>query len=113
MIQGLGWSGAAGTLAAWTLPIVASIAVIVVHHLGYLEHRNRMLVPISVGCGLLSLGYLLTGSPVGPTLGHVLAHASGLLHGAELPPHRRAVVTAQQGSVGSAQPAVARSTTNA
>jgi hypothetical protein len=87
MIHGLGWSGAAGTVALWTLPIVASIAVIIVHHLGYWEYRNKMLVPISLGCGLLSLGYLLTGSPIAPILGHVLAHTSGLLHGAELPPH--------------------------
>jgi hypothetical protein len=87
MIHGLGWSGAAGTLALWTLPIVASIAVIIVHHLGYWEYRNRMLAPISLGCGLLSLGYLVTGSPIGPILGHILAHASSLLHGAELPPH--------------------------
>jgi hypothetical protein len=88
MIHGLGWTGAAGTLALWTLPIVASIAVIIVHHLGYPEYRNKMLRPISLGCGLLSLGYLLTGSPIGPTLGHVLAHTAGLLHGSELPPHR-------------------------
>lgn len=87
MIHGLGWSGAAGSVALWTLPIVASIAVIIVHHLGYWEYRNKMLRPISLGCGLLSLGYLLTGSPIAPVLGHVLAHASGLLHGAELPPH--------------------------
>jgi hypothetical protein len=87
MIHGLGWSGAAGTIAEWTLPMVASIAVIIVHHLGYWEYRNKMLRPISLGCGLLSLGYLLTGSPIAPTLGHVLAHTSGLLHGAELPPH--------------------------
>jgi len=89
MIDGLGWSGAAGALAGWTLPILASVVVIVVHHLGYPEYRNAMLGPISLGCGLLSLGYLITGSPIAPTLGHVLAHASGLLHGAELPPHRQ------------------------
>lgn len=51
-------------------------------------------MPISVGCGLLSLGYLLTGSPNGPTLGHILAHASSLLHGAELPPHPHPDTTA-------------------
>jgi hypothetical protein len=87
MIHGLGWSGAVGTIAEWTLPMVASVAVIIVHHLGYWEYRNKMLRPISLGCGLLSLGYLLTSSPIAPTLGHVLAHTSGLLHGAELPPH--------------------------
>jgi hypothetical protein len=76
-----------GEIASWTLPIVASVVVILVYHLGYWEYRDRMLVPISVGCGLLSLGYLVTGSPIAPTLGHFLGHASGLLHGVELPPH--------------------------
>ena len=87
MIHALAWPGAAGMVAEWVLPIVASVAVIVVHHLGYWEYRNKMLRPISVGCGLLSLGYLISGSPISPTLGHVLAHTSSLLHGADLPPH--------------------------
>jgi hypothetical protein len=89
LVHALGWSGFPGALARWTLPIAASVAVIVVHHLGYWEYRNRLLRPISLGCGLLSLGYLLTGSPIGPTLGHILCHASSLGHGAELPPHAR------------------------
>jgi hypothetical protein len=69
------------------LPMVASIAVIVVHHLGYWEYRNRLLVPIALGCGLLSLGYLVTASPIAAVLGHILGHGSSLRHGAELPPH--------------------------
>jgi hypothetical protein len=89
MIHGLGWTGVAGTVALWTLPIVASLGVIIVHHLGYWEYRNRELRPISLACGLLSLGYLLTGSPIAPTLGHVLLHGSILRHGEELPPHPR------------------------
>jgi hypothetical protein len=89
MIHGLGWSGTAGTVALWTLPIVASLAVIVVHHLGYWEYRNRELRSISLGCGLLSLAYLLTGSPIAPTLGHILLHGAVLRHGEALPPHPR------------------------
>jgi hypothetical protein len=87
MIHSLGWAGLAGGVARWTLPILASIVVIVVHHLGYWEYRNRLLVPIAVGCGLLSLGYLVTASPLAPMLGHILGHASGILRGVELPPH--------------------------
>jgi hypothetical protein len=87
MIHSLGWTGVGGGIARWTLPIVASVVIVIVHHLGYWEYRNRMLVPISVGCGLLSVGYLVTASPIAPTLAHVLGHASALLHGAELPPH--------------------------
>jgi hypothetical protein len=87
MIHSLGWSGVGGGIARWTLPIVASVVVTVVHHLGYWEYRNSMLGPISLACGLLAVGYVVTASPIAPTLGHVLGHASGLLHGAELPPH--------------------------
>ena len=87
LVASLGWSGVAGGVAEWGLPLLASAVVIVVHHLGYWEYRNRLLVPITTGCGLLSLGYLATGSPLTPALGHVLGHTSSRLHGAELPPH--------------------------
>lgn len=94
MIHSLGWSGAGGGIARWTLPIVASVAVIVAHHLGYREYRNRMLVPISAGCGLLSVGYLVTASPIAPALGHVIGHVASLLHGGELPPEKMRAVPA-------------------
>jgi hypothetical protein len=97
MIYSLGWSGTGGGIARWTLPIAASIAVVIVHHLGYWEYRNRLLVPISVGCGLMSVGYLVTGSPIAPALAHVLSHAAGLLHGSELPPHPHTRQTAPPG----------------
>jgi hypothetical protein len=35
----------------------------------------------------MSVGYLVTASPIAPTLAHVLSHATSLVHGAELPPH--------------------------
>jgi hypothetical protein len=87
MIHSLGWSGTGGDIARWTLPIAASIVIAIVHHLGYWEYRNRMLVPISAGCGLLAVGYLVTASPIAPALGHILGHATGLIHGTEMPPH--------------------------
>lgn len=87
MIHSLGWQGPGGDIARWTLPIAASMVITVVHHLGYWEYRNRLLVPIAAGCGLLAVGYLVTASPIAPALGHVLGHATGLVHGTELPPH--------------------------
>jgi hypothetical protein len=87
MIHSLGWSGTGGAIARWTLPVAASVVIIIVHHLGYWEYRNRLLLPIAVGCGLMSLGYLITASPIAPVLAHVLTHATGLVHGTELPPH--------------------------
>lgn len=87
MIHSLGWSGTGGAIARWTLPVAASVVITVTHHLGYWEYRNRLLVPIAAGCGLLAVGYLVTASPIAPALGHVLSHATGLVHGTELPPH--------------------------
>ena len=87
MIHSLGWSGTGGDIARWTLPIAASVVIIIVHHLGYWEYRNRLLLPIAAGCGLMSAGYLVTASPIAPVLAHVLSHATGLVHGTELPPH--------------------------
>jgi hypothetical protein len=87
MVHSLGWSGTAGGIARWTLPVLASAATIVVHHLGYWEYRNRLLVPITIGCGLMSVGYLVTASPIAPTLAHVISHLSSLRHGSTLPPH--------------------------
>jgi hypothetical protein len=84
MIHSLGWPGVGGAIARWTLPIAASIAVIVIHHLGYWEYRNRLLQPIALGCGLM---YLVTGSPIAPILAHVISHAASLHHGSEMPPH--------------------------
>lgn len=85
MIHSLGWRGTGGDITRWTLPVIASVVVVIVHHLGYWEYRNRLLLPISVG--LLSAGYLVTASPIAPVLAHVLSHATSLVHGAELPPH--------------------------
>lgn len=99
LIHSLGWSGPAGGVARWTLPVLASAAVILVHHLGYWEYRNRLLAPITLGCGLMSLGYLVTGSPIAPTLAHVIGHAAMLRHGGEMPPHPRGAPPASYGLV--------------
>ncbi len=91
LLHSLGWGGFGEALARWTLPVAASIVVIVVHHLGYAEYRNKQLVPISAGCGLLTVGYLVTASVLAPALGHVLMHTAAILHGTELPPLTRPV----------------------
>src|SRR5258708_2728393 len=93
MVHALAWAGAPGTLGRWTLPIVASAAVIVIHHLGYWNYRNRILVPVTLGCSLLTLAYLVTGSFVAPTLGHILMHLGADVHGVEMPPKERPTTT--------------------
>jgi hypothetical protein len=63
-----GWtSGTGKPLVAGTVAMLASLAVIVLHHLGHRGFQNRAaLAPVIVGWGLLSLAYLLTASPCTP-----------------------------------------------
>lgn len=89
MIYVLGWSGTAATVLRVVLPLLASIAVIITHHLGYPEFRNPREMSLAViGCGLLTVGFLTTGNILTAPVGHVLMHTAGVLHGTELPPHR-------------------------
>jgi hypothetical protein len=80
-----GWGGLIGGLLA----LAASGLVIIVHHLGYRSYRNRKLIQPLVGCLVLSLGFLLTGSPITAMGGHVLLHLAMLRRGMEMPPERR------------------------
>ena len=89
MVHALGWTGAAGDVGVWLVALLASAVVIVVHHLGYWEYRNRSLVPIVIACGLLTVAFLLTGSVLAPVVGHVIMHSAAIAHGTELPPHPR------------------------
>lgn len=88
-----GWtSGAGRTFVAGTAAMVASLAVIVIHHLGYRGfHSPAVLATVMVGCGLLSLAYLLTASPLAAVGGHILLHTAANLRGTELPPYTSGV----------------------
>jgi hypothetical protein len=83
-----GWtSGIGRSLVAGIVAMVASLAVIVIHHLGYRGfHSRAALVPVMVGCGLLSLAYLLTASPLAAVGGHIVLHTALNLRGTEMPP---------------------------
>ena len=80
-----GWSDVPSGLVAW----FASAAMIAIHHFGYWDYRGRSVGLVLVGCGILSLGYLLTGSLLAPAIGHVLMHLIGISGGVQLPPHVR------------------------
>jgi hypothetical protein len=84
-----GWtSGTGKPLVAGTAAILASLAVIVIHHLGYRGfHNPAVLATVMVGCGPLSLAYLLTASPLAAVGGHILLHAAANLRGTTLPPY--------------------------
>jgi hypothetical protein len=88
-----GWtSGTGKPLVAGTAAILTSLAVIVIHHLGYRGfHNPAVLVTVMVVCGLLSLAYLLTASPLAAVVGHIILHAAANLRGTELPPYATGV----------------------
>ena len=84
-----GWTGGIGKpLVAGIVAMGASLAVIVIHHLGYRGFQDRAaLAPVLVGCGLLSLAYLLTASPLAAVGGHIVLHTALSLRGTEMPPY--------------------------
>lgn len=93
LVHSLGWSGTGGAIARWALPLLATAAVIIVHHLGYWNCRNRILVPITLACGALGAGFLLTASWIAPALGHILVHFGLNIHGSAMPPVERPAET--------------------
>lgn len=82
-LEWTGWLGIGAAAAA----LAASAVVIVVHHLGYREYRNRSVARPLMACLALSLGYLVTASPITALGGHVVLHLAMLRRGMELPPH--------------------------
>ncbi len=78
----VGWRGILAGLAS----LAASAVVIVVHHLGYPEFRSSRIGFPVMGCSVLSVGYLFTGSPIAAMGGHFILHVAMMLRGVELPP---------------------------
>lgn len=89
MVHSLGWTGTAAGLARWALPIIAASAIVVFHHLGYWNCRNKILIPITLALSVLTVGFLVTASWIAPALGHVFMHFEATVHGIEMPPVRR------------------------
>jgi uncharacterized membrane protein len=72
--------------------VLGALFVIVVHHLGYREFRQRTarktLGGALVACGTQALAFLVTGSIVAPVVAHILLHCQLTLRGDEMPPVR-------------------------
>jgi hypothetical protein len=83
----LGWTEGWLGVVAGAAALVASVAVIVVHHLGYREYRGPAIRSPVIACTILSLGYLLTANPIAAMGGHVVLHLAMMRRGMELPPH--------------------------
>lgn len=74
-----------------TLALLASAFVTGAYHLGYVEFRGAALGAPVIGNSILTLGYLLSRSPLAPVLAHTAMHVAAVLHGPatvmQLPPH--------------------------
>jgi hypothetical protein len=73
------------------IALAGSILVTAAYHAGFSEFRGSQLVQPLIGNALITLAYLLTGSPIAPITAHVLMHVAAVLHGMaatmQLPPH--------------------------
>jgi hypothetical protein len=80
-----------GRIGAGLLALVASMVVIAGYHLGYPEFRGPQVLYPVFGVGLMSLAYILTGSPIAAVISHIAMHVTTVLHGLQtamqLPPH--------------------------
>ncbi len=89
----VGWTTTLpGSIAAGGFALIASMVVTMAYHLGYPEYRGkgRILGP-SIGNGIMTIGYILTNSPIAAVFSHMAMHVAGVLRGPatviQLPPH--------------------------
>jgi hypothetical protein len=93
---GLPWAATlAGKVAVGAICLFASLMVSVTYHLGYKEFRNRKIRFTVFGPGLMTLGVLISGSPLAAIISHPAMHIAAVLRGPEttiqLPPHQAPV----------------------
>lgn len=83
-----------GKVVVGFIALVASLLVTLTYHLGYPEFRNRSVGMVLIGNSLITLGFLLSGSPFGSLISHTAMHLAAVLQGPEttiqLPPHYQA-----------------------
>lgn len=81
-VRRLRWAG---------LALLGSLLVTAAYHAGFAEFRGAAMIQPLVGNLIITLTYLLSGSPLAPIAAHVIMHAAAVLHGAattsQLPPH--------------------------
>ncbi|MGE5225483.1 MAG: hypothetical protein ACM3OO_01260 [Planctomycetaceae bacterium] len=90
-----GWTdGGWAKVGSGVLAVAGSLLVILVHHLGYAEFRERAARPALFGalvaCGLQAIAFLVTGNVLAPVVAHIVLHVQLTFRGEEMPPARRA-----------------------
>jgi hypothetical protein len=85
--RSLGWTGGFVRGGGWAIvSVLASLVLIAIHHLGYPEFRGPLMrYPVTL-CGVLSIAFVVTGSPLAAVIGHIAFHAAVTVRGTELPP---------------------------
>jgi hypothetical protein len=83
---------------------MAAASVVVAHHLGYWDYRNKILVPITLGLTVQTVAFLVTGSWIAPALAHILLHSELIIRGSEMPPKDR---PARGPALGAEEPRIA------
>ncbi len=93
------------------IAIAGSLVVILVHHLGYEEFRERAvrkkLAGALVTCGVQALAFLLTASVWAPVVAHIALHGELIVRGVELPPLKAPAEGSALGRLGQPRPRVA------
>ena len=73
------------------LRLQPSLAMTVIYHLGYTEFQGAAIVSAVIGNAIITLTYLLTGSPLAAVATHIIMHMAAVLHGMattlQVPPH--------------------------
>lgn len=90
--EGAGWVVAwPGRVGLGALALGASLFVTAAYHVGYPEFRNRSVGLVLVGNAVITLAFLLSGSPLAAVISHTAMHVAAVLRGPEstlqLPPH--------------------------
>lgn len=71
--------------------ILGSALVTAAYHAGFAEFRGPELLQPIIGNTIITIAYLLTGSPLAAVVSHVLMHGAAVAHGMgstmQLPPH--------------------------
>jgi len=89
------WEPSLGPLSTGVLAVAASLAVIVIHHLGYPAYRSKRMVQPIIGCLPMSIVFLITGSPIAAIGAHAILHVAIQMRGMELPPEEHDLIEAR------------------
>ncbi len=82
-LAGSGWRTPKASASA----LAASLIITALYHLGFSEFRGPSVLQPLIGNGIVTAGYLVSGSPLAPIVSHVIMHVAAVVHGMESTPH--------------------------